>query len=340
MHGLYLLWWVQERHVPAAIVATLMAAGDLVLFLAEVPTGWFADRFGHRVSLIAGSALQAAGILFCWFGSGAPGVLAACVLIALGDAFRSGADEALLYRSCHAIGRAEAFQPIEARAHALQLTALVVLVLAGGAIVNVWGFAAAWAAETVLSVAGLAIACAMIEPPPAPVPLDDDGTDGAPRPDEGVDRASRAMTARVIEMTMATVPAAFVGALASASGFLAQTSPQIQPAQATALVASLSLAEAAGSALAGRLPAMSIRAQAVLGASGAALAGLALAAPFTSLFVVVALAALEGLTHPLRAAAIQRIAADAARARMASLASACDMAIRMIALPAAALWRR
>jgi hypothetical protein len=267
-------------------------------------------------------------------------VLAACIFIALGDAFRSGADEALLYRSCHAINRTEAFQPLQAQAHALQRTALVVLVLAGGSLVKVWGFAAGWAAETVLSVAGLAIAWAMIEPPPAPTPLDGEGTTVASHRDDAVERGPRATMSRAIDMMMVTVPAAFVSALASATGFVAQTSPRIQPVEVTALVAGLSLAEAAGSAIASRLPAMSIRAQAVLGASGALLVGLAIVAPPTSLFVVVALAALEGLTDPVRAAAIQRIAADAARARMASLASACDMAIKMIALPAAAWWRR
>jgi hypothetical protein len=364
MHGLYLLWWVQERHVPAAIVATLMAAGDFVLFLAEVPTGWFADRFGHRVSLIAGSALQVLGILCCWLGQGVPGVLAACVLIALGDGFRSGADQALLYRSCYASGALGAFQRQQARARAFQLAALVVLVLAGGAIVHVWGFAAGWAAETVLSCAGLAVAWAMIEPPPAPEPVEERHHSDATLPDEaradapprrvrkdpakGIDREARpgahpfgssAAAARAIEVVTAIAPAAFVGALASATGFLAQTSGRIPPTQMTALVAGLSLAEAVGSAIAIRLPAVSVRAQAILGAAGALLVGLAVAAPATSLFVVVALAALEGLTHPLRDASIQRIAADTARARMASLGSACDMAIKMIALPLAALWK-
>jgi len=54
MHGLYLLWWVQERAIPASIVAAILAAGDLAIVAFEVPTGWFADRFGHRVSLIIG----------------------------------------------------------------------------------------------------------------------------------------------------------------------------------------------------------------------------------------------------------------------------------------------
>ena len=44
MHGLYLLWWVQEKHVPAPTVAVILALGDLALMALEVPPG------GSRIS--------------------------------------------------------------------------------------------------------------------------------------------------------------------------------------------------------------------------------------------------------------------------------------------------
>src|ERR1700676_4987456 len=96
MHGLYLIWWVREKHVSPASVGLILAAGDLALTALEVPTGWLADRFGHRASLVLGSLLQVAGMLICWLGSGIAGLLAASVVVAAGDAFRSGADRALL----------------------------------------------------------------------------------------------------------------------------------------------------------------------------------------------------------------------------------------------------
>src|SRR5689334_15368321 len=147
MHGLHLLWWVEGRHMPVAIVASLLAAGDLTITALEIPTGWLADRFGHRASLIAGSCLQVAGMFLCWRGEGIAGLLAAIVCVALGDVFRSGADQALVYRSCVALDREPAFQTIESRARSIQLVALVALTLAGGAIVARWGFAAGWFAE-------------------------------------------------------------------------------------------------------------------------------------------------------------------------------------------------
>ena len=39
MHGLYVLWWVQEKHVSVAAVAAILAAGDLALTFLEIPTG-------------------------------------------------------------------------------------------------------------------------------------------------------------------------------------------------------------------------------------------------------------------------------------------------------------
>ncbi|HEX7136937.1 MAG TPA: MFS transporter, partial [Vicinamibacterales bacterium] len=212
MHGLYVLWWVQQKHVSVAAVAAILAAGDLFVTLLELPTGWLADRWGHRASLIAGSLLQIAGMLFAGLGNGIPGVLASSLVIAAGDAFRSGADQALLYRSCGAVGDQD-FQRREARARALQLVALVLMVLAGGAIVSAWGFATGWFVETLFSVVGLAIAFAMVEPPPSTDMIPHDN--GSPI-DGGVTTSRRQETVRALGSLIALMtPAAVVHALAS-----------------------------------------------------------------------------------------------------------------------------
>ena len=132
--------------------------------LLEIPTGWFADRFGHRASLIIGSLVQVTGMLCCWLGQGVPALVVASVLVGLGDTFRSGADEALLYRTCVALDREGDFQRIEARTTSAELGALVALTLTGGLIAQTCGFAAAWLAEAALRAAGLGIAWAMTEP--------------------------------------------------------------------------------------------------------------------------------------------------------------------------------
>lgn len=67
--------------------------------LFEVPTGYIADLFGRKASLVVGSALSSLG--FCGFvvGTSFGHFAGAEVVLALGAACISGSDEALLYDS-------------------------------------------------------------------------------------------------------------------------------------------------------------------------------------------------------------------------------------------------
>jgi len=308
-----------------ALVAAAMAAGDLLLMALEVPTGWFADKFGNRRSLILGSLVQVAGMICCWLADGIPGLVLACLLVAVGDAFRSGADQALLYRTCVAVGREDEFQRIEARSRAVHVIALAGLIVAGGAIVSGWGFAAGWAAEAALCAAGGAIAFAMVEPPAS----------AGSEENEAAPRAARIPWRLAVAIIL---PLAFLDALTSAGSFIMQTRGGSGPGEVTVVVALITLADAAGSMLAMRLPSVGPRTQIALAATGATLALVAFMFPASLIPVVVALAFATGVSHPLRAAAIQRMASDGVRARAASLASACDMAFSTVGLLITGRW--
>jgi len=106
---------------------------------------------------------------------------------------------------------------------------------------------------------------------------------------------------------------------------------------ATGLVAAITLSEAAGAWLAARNWQIDGR-RFVLLACGAAAVAVPLLLSAGAAVAAVALAFVLGLIHPLRAAALQRAAADGARARIASLASACDMACTTLGLLAAGAW--
>jgi hypothetical protein len=137
----------------------------------------------------------------------------------------------------------------------------------------------------------------------------------------------------------AVVPAALVGGAASAASFLAQTTGANTAATATLLVAALTAAEGAGSALASRLTIGMTRDQLVLAGLGSVVCAIGLTAPASLEVVALALSLLVGLAQPLRANTIQRLAGDDVRARAASAASACDMAVSTIVLPLTGVWR-
>ena len=302
-----------------ALVAATMAGGDLALMALEVPTGWFADRFGSRRSLILGSILQVAGMICCWLADGAAGLIGACLLVALADAFRSGADHSLLYRTCIALGREPDFQRIEARARTVQVVSLAFLTVGGGAIATTWSIAAAWLAEAALCALGCAAAIAMREPPATG--------------DEAEETASPIYESVPWKMlALVVLPLAFLDAAGSTGSFILQTTGDRSPVAVTLLVAVITLANAMGSALAMRLPPVGVGGHVAAAVIGTVLVVTALAVPATLTFATIALSFGTGVLHPLRAAAIQRLASDGVRARAASMASACDMALSTVFL--------
>jgi len=134
------------------------------------------------------------------------------------------------------------------------------------------------------------------------------------------------------------VPTAVVDGAASVSAFLAQTTGLLTVVSVTVLVAALTCAEAAGAALASRLPAASAWTLSRLAACGVVIAIAAVCLPPLMPVAALVLAFLAGVAQPLRAAAIQRAVSDGIRARAASAASACDMATRLVLLPLAGVW--
>jgi hypothetical protein len=75
-----------------------------------------------------------------------------------------------------------------------------------------------------------------------------------------------------------------------------------------------------------------LRTQAAIAACGAILAGVALTIPALLIPITIALSFATGVSHPMRATAIQRLASDGMRARAASVANACDMALSTLIL--------
>jgi MFS family permease len=313
--------------VSPAIVAAVLAAGDLAIMLFEIPTGWVADRWGPRASLMIGSLVQTAGMAACWLVPGVSSLVTGTLLIALGDAFRSGADQALLYRTCATLQRVDDFRRIEARTRAVTLIGLVLLVVAGGVIVGRWGFAAGWIAETALCAVGVIIAWMMESPPAGGVTEEDEPCHP--------ERSWRLLLSW--RLFRAVLPASLIGAAASAASFVAQTGSDLTPESVTWFVAALALAESGGSMIGSR-QARFTRPSWLLVASGAVLAAM-IVGPSLVLPAALVLTALEGAVYPARAAVIQALATDAVRARAASLASACDMAISSITLPLTGLLR-
>lgn len=318
-HGIYVLWLTQQKGLSPAATAVLLSLGELALLFVELPTGIFADRFGLRRSLILGSAVQVAGLTLLWKADGWWGLLLSGLAISLGDAFRHGADEALLYRSCVQLGKEEEFAGRLARAHAAAQVGLVFMLLLGGFLAQQVSFDVAWSLEVAFALLGLLLAIRMHELPGAP--------------------ASEARSPwRRLPWSL-ILPGTVLFALAGVGEFFVQLAAP-DPQTAAVGVAALLLLEAAGAALAayGR-PAPSLRLLNILSITG--LAGLAVACWPGGLMAGAGLACLaSGWAPVLRSTLIQRDTPEGQRATVASAASTVDMLARVLVLPLVAPRKR
>lgn len=99
---------------------------QIVFCFLEIPTGWFADRFGHLRSLRTGAVVLIIANLLPVFAVDYAGFLTHFILIALSRSFISGASSAYLYDALKERGEAGEYKAIEGAARAYGLIGKVV----------------------------------------------------------------------------------------------------------------------------------------------------------------------------------------------------------------------
>jgi len=101
--------------------------------LLELPSGVFADHFGRKLSLLFGCLFWVLGTAAYVIFSSYEGFVVAEICIALGAAFNSGADEAILYDSLGEIRATHKYAAISSR-----MLASTIFLCALGGIVGSW----------------------------------------------------------------------------------------------------------------------------------------------------------------------------------------------------------
>lgn len=140
-----------DRDISMAAVVFSQTFYSLLQFIAEVPTGIFADKYGQKTSIVIGYFIEAIGIftVMVW-----PTVIGLYLCYALGGlamAFLSGSEEALLYES--AKREKTNYQKAYAAFLSMQTWGMVVGTMLSGLIVYAFGAASYWylMAATVIS---------------------------------------------------------------------------------------------------------------------------------------------------------------------------------------------
>lgn len=100
--------------------------------ILELPTGALADLWGKRMTVVVGYAISTLASTVYVFSRSFESFLAYAIILGIGQAFVSGAREALIYDSLKAAGREDEFAKVAAKASLIFQIGLAVATLAGG----------------------------------------------------------------------------------------------------------------------------------------------------------------------------------------------------------------
>ena len=160
----FLFFYFRDHGIDLPEYTRLISGYYAAMVIMEIPTGIFADKFGRRSSMVAGSFILGASFLAIWLWEGFAVYLTAEVLMGVGHSLLSGAPTALLFDLLKREDQESAFLTAESRIHAMRLIGTGGSFLLGGAIAHGNGIAPTILLTGLLCLVGALIAALVHEP--------------------------------------------------------------------------------------------------------------------------------------------------------------------------------
>lgn len=111
----------RENGLTMSQILLLQSLFSAAVILLEIPSGYYADIFGRKKSIILGSCLALLGYAVYSLSYGFWGFLVAELILGFGTSFMSGADSAMIYDSLMDLGRENEYQKIQGKYTSIQL---------------------------------------------------------------------------------------------------------------------------------------------------------------------------------------------------------------------------
>jgi MFS family permease len=124
----------QENGLNMQDVLTLKGIYSVAIVILEIPSGYIADVWGRKKSLILGSILGCVGFIIYSFSSNFNGFLLAELTLGIGSSFISGSDSAMLYDSLQKMGKEKEYLKQESRVMSVGNFAEALAGIAGGSL--------------------------------------------------------------------------------------------------------------------------------------------------------------------------------------------------------------
>ncbi|MEE2908602.1 MAG: MFS transporter [Planctomycetota bacterium] len=136
----------------------------LGVYIMEVPSGWFSDRFGRRVTLLVAAIVLAIAYGMIFLGGSFLVFAIAQFLKATGISFKSGTETAFHFDSLKVIGREDEFSAREARVARNRFLGGAIAALIGG-LVAIYSLRLAYLVACVCAIGMLLLVARFSEPP-------------------------------------------------------------------------------------------------------------------------------------------------------------------------------
>ncbi|HEV7188312.1 MAG TPA: MFS transporter [Blastococcus sp.] len=311
-YPLYALLFV-ETGLSDGEISGLFALWSVTGFVAGVPTGALADRWSRRGCLVLAGVLQA-GAFALWTAFPVPASFAAGLVVwGVAGALMSGAAEALVYDGLAAVGAAGSYLRVRGRMSAAELLVQLPTALAATVLFALGGYPLVGWASVAFCLAAATVALRFPEAPRA-----------AAGEDAGSLRSALADVLRRPGLRLSALAVALIGGLDAVEEYFPVVAADrgVPVATVPLAVLGISLAGAAGAALAeraGRLPGRALPAMLALSAAAlgtavvlpapAALAGVAVFYALYLAVLVVAEARLQDRIGSARRATVTSVAA-------------------------------
>lgn len=133
-----LVLWFQEQGFSQFQITILLSTFFLSTTLAEVPTGIFSDRSGHRWAMALCGLFQAAGVFLLAFASQFSIAVLGEILMGIGQAFYTGSKEAFLFNALEEDRLHHLYQRDYAQAKFFEFIGMAVGSLVGGSVYVLW----------------------------------------------------------------------------------------------------------------------------------------------------------------------------------------------------------
>lgn len=154
----------QQRGLDMQGVLLLQAWFGAVVVLMEVPSGYLADRFGRKRSVVAGTLLLGLGFSVLPFANGFVELALFETLLGVAVSLISGADLALLYDTELALGRAEGTPGAVRNLHVAHSLSEAIAALLCSALM-LWSMDAVVAVQALVGWVPFLVAVTLVEPP-------------------------------------------------------------------------------------------------------------------------------------------------------------------------------